>query len=184
MLKESKQEIIELCKKWVETFIIGLNLCPFAKTPFVKGRVRFVVYGEQDLRRLLELYGEELELLEEQPTNKLETTLVIVPALGNQTHFSIYVKYCQEMLVINQLEEAFLIVPFHPLTQHMGYPKNAPNHFTGKAPYPIVHILRKPSVDKFGTLYQGDVQIDNDIKLRKLGRKYLIELWREMVESM
>ena len=30
-------------RAWVDRVVIGLNLCPFAKAPQIKGRVRYVV---------------------------------------------------------------------------------------------------------------------------------------------
>ncbi|MEZ4932018.1 MAG: DUF1415 family protein [Saprospiraceae bacterium] len=42
-----KQPIIEKSKTWVEKFVIGLQLCPFAKRPFEKGQVRFEVCFEK-----------------------------------------------------------------------------------------------------------------------------------------
>ncbi|MBL8480274.1 MAG: DUF1415 family protein, partial [Sterolibacteriaceae bacterium] len=36
-------EIIAVTRKWLERAVIGLNLCPFAKSVHVKELVRFVV---------------------------------------------------------------------------------------------------------------------------------------------
>ncbi|MDH5592492.1 MAG: DUF1415 domain-containing protein, partial [Gammaproteobacteria bacterium] len=30
-------------RKWVETLVVGLNLCPFAKRELVNNRIRFYV---------------------------------------------------------------------------------------------------------------------------------------------
>ena len=33
---------INLIKKWLEETVIGLNLCPFAKTPFEEGKIALI----------------------------------------------------------------------------------------------------------------------------------------------
>ena len=64
---------------WVEHAVIGLNLCPFAKAPWVKGQVRCVVSASQDPASLLEELRAELQLLVETDPRKTETTLLVVP---------------------------------------------------------------------------------------------------------
>lgn len=183
MLKESKEEIIQICKTWLETFIIGLNLCPFARNPYRKGQVRFVVAGDGDPDKLMEAFLKEGELLLEKDPAEVETTLLIIPALGKMEHFMAYMKYCTDLIDYNKLTDVLMVVPFHPFMYHEGPPREAPNHFTGRSPYPIVHILRKASVDKLGAAYKGDVQMENNRKLRKMGTKQLKEMWKTMLTS-
>jgi hypothetical protein len=37
--------VIQQSKLWVDTFIIGLNLCPFAQLPFKKKTIRYAISG-------------------------------------------------------------------------------------------------------------------------------------------
>src|SRR5882672_10115861 len=64
---------------WVEHAVIGLNLCPFAKAPWVKGQVRCVVSTSREPAALLDELRAELRLLAEADPQQTETTLLVVP---------------------------------------------------------------------------------------------------------
>ncbi len=66
-------------RQWVETFVVGMNLCPFAKRELVKNRVRFVTTAATTAEQLLQVLQTELELLNADPS--VETTLLIHPAV-------------------------------------------------------------------------------------------------------
>jgi len=55
--------IAEITKKWVETFVVKLNLCPFAKAELLNDRIRFSVCNAQTEGALLSVLKTELELL-------------------------------------------------------------------------------------------------------------------------
>ena len=50
-------------RAWVDRAVIGLQLCPFAKAPQVKGQVRYVASEAVDAEALLSDLVEELKLL-------------------------------------------------------------------------------------------------------------------------
>ncbi len=76
---ENDEEIIQAVRQWVETFVVGMNLCPFAKRELVKKRVRFVTTAATTAEQLLQVLQTELELLNADPS--VETTLLIHPAV-------------------------------------------------------------------------------------------------------
>ncbi|MBT8218366.1 MAG: DUF1415 domain-containing protein, partial [Bacteroidia bacterium] len=41
-------------RNWLQNFVIGLRLCPFAKTPFDNNQIRYRVYPGSDSTKLLE----------------------------------------------------------------------------------------------------------------------------------
>lgn len=180
MLTEKPDDIIQTCKKWVETFIIDLNLCPFAKQFYIKNKVRFVVIDKQKSDDFFYAFGDEVECLQQNETP--ETTLMIIPAFGNIQHFMMYFKLCQEMLEINKADKDFMIVPFHPAMRNHQHEANDPQQFTGIAPYPIVHILRQKTVNRLGAKYKSDIQKDNDATLRKMGTKKLMQLLKDVLQ--
>ena len=73
--------VIAETRAWVDRAVIGLNLCPFAKAPQVKGLVRYAVSAATDPAALLADLIAELERLAESKPDKLETTLLIHPGV-------------------------------------------------------------------------------------------------------
>ncbi|MBC2787125.1 DUF1415 family protein, partial [Francisella tularensis subsp. holarctica] len=49
----NKQQIITATQNWVKTFVVGMNLCPFAKREVVKNRVRYFVSEATTTEQLL-----------------------------------------------------------------------------------------------------------------------------------
>ncbi|TAE01169.1 MAG: DUF1415 family protein [Bacteroidetes bacterium] len=182
MLSEEKiAETIATTKKWVETIIIGLNLCPFAKSPFQHNKIRFSVIDAKNINGFLELFVKELELMEQDET--IETTLLILPALGNITeHFLPYFQLCEKTIVFNQAQKKFQLVSFHPFARFTGIPANSARNLIAMAPYPIVHILRTPSVENLGAAMKKDVQTENDKRLKKMSQTEVQALWKKIEE--
>ena len=75
----SKEQVIAETRAWVDRAVIGLNLCPFAKAPQVKGQIRYALSLASDPAALLADLITELERLAEAPAERLETTLLIHP---------------------------------------------------------------------------------------------------------
>ena len=66
-------------RRWVQRAVIGLNLCPFAKSVEVKGQVRYAVSHATRAKALLvDLERELLQLVATDPA-ALDTTLLIAP---------------------------------------------------------------------------------------------------------
>ncbi len=71
--------VIAETRAWVERVVIGLNLCPFAKAPQVKGQVRYVLSEASEPEALLAGLVDELKLLAGTPADRIETTLLVHP---------------------------------------------------------------------------------------------------------
>ncbi|TAE75336.1 MAG: DUF1415 family protein [Bacteroidetes bacterium] len=177
--EQQKKETIDVVQKWVETFIIGLNLCPFAKLPFQNQEIRFIVADTDNMKSFLEAFMAEIDFLDENPTT--ETTLMIIPAFGKIEQFQIFFNFCEETLVLNNLEKKYQIVSFHPYARFKGVPVDSPRNLTAMAPYPIVHILKVDSVQNLGANLKKDVITENDKKLRKMPKEEMLQLWAEIL---
>lgn len=64
-------------RDWLESVVIGLNLCPFAQREFVNNRVRFAITDADSELQLLQALESELQLLFGDTT--IETTLLVHP---------------------------------------------------------------------------------------------------------
>ncbi|MET0209090.1 MAG: DUF1415 family protein, partial [Burkholderiaceae bacterium] len=65
--------------RWVQRAVIGLNLCPFAKSVEVNQRLRIVVSPAATPEALLKDLARELLSLRREDPEEVETTLVVHP---------------------------------------------------------------------------------------------------------
>ena len=79
MSKPISTEISNEVRQWLETTVIGLNLCPFAQRELVRDSVRFVVSEASSEAELLQDLSDELALLGEDEL--IATTLLIHPSV-------------------------------------------------------------------------------------------------------
>ena len=66
-------------RRWIERAVIGLNLCPFARNPFIDERICYRVSGARTEDALVADLGVELERLHAADPSRIETTLLIHP---------------------------------------------------------------------------------------------------------
>ena len=66
------EKTVQTVQQWVETFVVGMNLCPFAKREIVNNTVRFATTTSTTEEQLLIALQAELEWLDTDPS--VETT--------------------------------------------------------------------------------------------------------------
>ena len=164
-----QSEIIEDVRSWLESFIIELNLCPFAKRELVKDRVRFSVSLAESAEQLLASLLEELRLLESD--SEIETTLLIHPnALQEFTDYNQFLDLVDALIQQEGYSGIFQIASFHPQYRFAETVDEAEN-YSNRSPYPLLHILRESSVEREVANYPDTSTIpEQNIRLlRKLG---------------
>lgn len=141
------QQVEASVRKWVDTFVVGMNLCPFAKRELVKQRVRFTVTEASTEDELLQALQAELELLDEDAS--IETTLLIHPAvLGDFLDYNQFLDVADALLLHMELDGVYQVASFHPDYQFGGTAPWAAENYTNRSPYPILHLLREESLDR------------------------------------
>jgi len=150
-------------RKWVGTFIVDLNICPFAKKELVKKRVRFAVTEAATEESLLMALESELELLNTDPA--IETTLLIHPqVLKDFGDFNQFLDLADGLLVQMDLEDIYQIASFHPDYQFAGTDPGDAENYTNRSPYPVLHLLREDSLDQV----LSDAQDADQIPMRNI----------------
>lgn len=141
--------VIAHTRLWLEKAVIGLNLCPFAKAPYIKNRVRIAVSHAPHLDGFLEDLDRELQLLAATPAADIETSLLVHPALfADFLQFNDMLDFADQAVADNQLEGIIQIAPFHP---HFQFADTAPEdigNYTNRSPYPTLHLIREDSIAK------------------------------------
>ena len=140
---------ISITREWVEQFVIGLNLCPFAKKPALEGRIRYVLFEGKDPKELGELLAKELLFLQATDPAVVETTLLIHPcALRDFADYNDYLEVWDELLVGLDLEGDIQVASFHPEYQFEGTHLDDPENYTNRSPFPMLHLIREASVER------------------------------------
>jgi len=165
---------IRASRRWVESLVVGMNLCPFAKRELDNKRVRFTVTHARSEEQLLMALQDELELL--QSDSSVETTLLIHPqALQDFGDYNQFLAYADDLLLQMKLDGIFQIASFHPDYQFGGTePDDAENH-TNRSPYPMLHLLREESLEKaiashpdVDTIPPRNIELMNEMGREKL----------------
>ncbi|MDO4433380.1 MAG: DUF1415 domain-containing protein [Alysiella sp.] len=161
------ETIILHTNAWLEKAVIGLNLCPFAKAPYVKGQIRIAVSHAKHLDGFLEDLDRELQLLLEKSPQELETTLLVHPTLfPDFLVFNDVLDIAEATLSDNQAEGIIQIVPFHPDFQFANTDADDISNYTNRSPYPTLHLIRENSITKATEAFPDpSVIFERNIKL-------------------
>lgn len=173
------EHIISQTRSWVETFVVGLNLCPFAKKELVNDRVRFVVTKADTEEGLLQALAHEMQLLADDDT--IETTILIHPSvLQAFEDYNQFLSLTDALIAEMDFEGIFQVASFHPDYQFGGtMPEDAEN-YTNRSPYPMLHILREESLEGAISSHSAIDQIPlrNIALMNELGSERLKEMLR------
>jgi hypothetical protein len=157
---------------WLEAAVIGLQLCPFAKSVHVRGLIHYVVSRATEPERLLQVLERELRALAAVDVQVRDTTLVIFPdALVSFRDFNDFLGSAEDLLDALDLDGVLQIASFHPRFQFAGTTTDDITNATNRAPYPTLHLLREASVDKAVAAFeQADTIFEaNMATLQRLG---------------
>ncbi|MFT4194266.1 DUF1415 domain-containing protein [Ottowia sp.] len=141
--------VIADTRRWLERAVIGLNLCPFAKAPHVKGQIHYAAYAGAEPDELLALLRAELQALAARDPAERETTLLMAPRLfAGFLDFNDFLAEADAVLADLALDGTLQIAPFHPRFQFAGTAEDDVTNATNRAPYPTLHLLREASIDR------------------------------------
>lgn len=178
----SNHNIIRSTQKWVESIVVDLNLCPFARKVLIDNRVRFTVTGAVTEAQLLDELQVELDLLGHEPS--IETTLLIHPrVLQDFDAYNQFLESADRLLEILQLEGVYQVASFHPDYRFAGTAGDDVENFTNRAPYPVLHLIREDSLERaLADFPDADQTPARNIALMKtLGREKLTALMQACV---
>lgn len=161
---------LEETQKWVETVVIGLNLCPFAHKPFREDRIRYVCTEVSHPEGLLEVLYEELVHLQNTQAAELETTLLVHPlVLQNFEEYLDFVQIAEVLVEEIGLEGVIQLASFHPDYQFAGTSSQSAENYTNRSPYPMLHLIREESITKGLEAYKGDPKVIPQNNIARIG---------------
>ena len=167
-------------RRWIQSFVIELNLCPFAHGVSARDGIRYRACDSEALTDILHALHEEMDWLESDL--KTETSfLILTSAMGDFSDFNDCLAMAQELLVMMNWVGRYQLVGFHPHHQFDATDRGDAENYTNRSPYPMVHILRESSVTQAVDATEDIALIPerNTNTLNQLGVEVLINRWRD-----
>ena len=123
---------------------------------------------------------QELDLLQRNSEQDIATTLVAFPqALRNFEDYLQFFDEAQDLLLESGLDGVVQLASFHPQYRFAGEAPEAASHFSNRAPYPLIHLLREAMisralehVDDPSQIPDGNIQTLNTIGVPELERRW------------
>lgn len=138
---------ITITQHWVLDFVIGLNLCPFARQPFNKQKIRFATTEKTDAEDILLAFWDEVQHLLKTPKEEVSNTLFILSSVDWDFESFLDIYYVAEELLEEQgLQEHIQLAGFHPDFQFEETGFEEPVNFVNRSPIPMIHLLRVDEV--------------------------------------
>jgi hypothetical protein len=174
-------KIIADTQQWLERAVIGLNLCPFAKSVVVRKQVRYALSAASTADDLLAELENELNRLASAEPAELDTTLLIHPLV--MTDFLDYHFFLAEVDALNRnlgYDGVFQIASLHPQYEFAGSEPDDIANFTNRSPYPTLHLLRESSIDRAVAAFPdaADIFERNIETMERLGHEGWQKLWK------
>lgn len=177
---ESAARIFAETRAWLEKAVIGLNLCPFAKSVFVKKQVRYALTATTDADGLLAELTHEFALLAETPASALDTTLLIHPqAMGDFLDYHFFLGEVDALIRNLGYEGVFQVASLHPQYEFAGSDPDDIANYTNRSPYPTLHLLREESIDRAVAAFpNAETIFERNIEtMERLGHDGWRKLW-------
>lgn len=139
------RELVERhIRRWLDEFVVGLDLCPFARPLLGAPGLRISICEQRDAKALRRAFLVELDTLQASPEAEIATTLLAFPrALGKFEDYLEFLEQAQELLEASGLSGLVQLASFHPRYRFEGEPEDGASHYSNRAPYPLVHLLRE-----------------------------------------
>ena len=131
-------------RRWIEQFVVGENLCPFAAPVLRDELLRIVVCDSADEVAQMRALLHELDRLQSTPEQELATTVVVYTA--GLTAFDDYLDFLavvEHLLDEAELDGVIQIASFHPDYCFADAAPDDAGNFTNRSPYPMLHLLRE-----------------------------------------
>lgn len=172
-LPTAVEEVIEITKQWLQDMVVGLNLCPFSHTVFAQDQIHYAVSPGVGDAHWKTFYVRQLRLLLDSEETDIATSLLMFPeGLENFDDYLDVLDWFEELLEQGDLTQHVQLASFHPHYQFDEVAADDLSHFTNRAPYPTIHLIRHAQMTKVLEQVADPEQIylDNIDSLEKLGR--------------
>jgi hypothetical protein len=130
-----------MINKWLEKTIIGLDLCPFTRRPYLEGKILIEELSGRETAEAQNQFLNSLNLFQAQV--KFETVLLVYSQWKTTfKDFYEFLEDCENQLISLNLDNEFQLVAFHPEFCFEGLPFSDRANLVNSSPLPLIHILK------------------------------------------
>jgi hypothetical protein len=168
---------------WLEHFVVGLNLCPFAAPVVSSDRLRIKICESTDLDQVMHTFLSELDLIQSSSELDIATTLLVIPnALDDFEDYLDVIDLAETLLIDAGLEGVIQLASFHPHYQFAEEPAESASHFSNRSPYPLIHFLREDMIARaLGSFSNPEtIPVKNISILESIGREEIERRWKNI----
>ena len=174
---QTRKNALATVTQWIETVVIGLNLCPFAGPVVQKGGLNLQVWDGRDLNDLVEDVTLALSGLAAAGPDHT-SIIVLTEALADFSDYNDFLGILDAVIEDVGLSGVIQIASFHP---DYCFAEHAPDdvaNYTNRAPYPLIHLLRENDVSHAVDNVTDTLQIPirNVTLMRELGQEQMLKL--------
>lgn len=167
---------LQAMQTWVETWVIGQNLCPFARPSVEKGGLLLrLAHGAETEARLLELI-QLVRDMEQQPEK--ESALLVLPQLVDFDDFLDELALAEALLETEGLHQQWQLASFHPDYRFEGEAAEDASHYTNRSPCPAWHLLRE------SVMSRATVHIEDPLAIPERNMRRMRALGVEQIKRM
>ena len=162
-------DYIDVTKLWVEEFIIGHNICPFAAKPFEEGKVKWEVLNEA--AEFTNVIQAALEKFVKEDWDSFSTCFLIMPFLKNFDDLVEVFYVIQEVAEDLNFSEKLQYAAFHPQSHYGDIDKDEPVNFANRSPFAMVQLLKVDELDSLNITddFKDEFLQKNESLLTELG---------------
>jgi hypothetical protein len=133
--------LCNMINKWLVKTIIGLDLCPFTRRPYLEGKVLIEELSGQDCAQAQNQFLSSLSFFQGQA--QFETVLLAYPEWKVSFEaFYDFLADCEEHLISLNLQDEFQLVAFHPDFCFDGLKFSNRANLVNSSPLALIHILK------------------------------------------
>jgi hypothetical protein len=167
-------------RSWLEQFVVGLNLCPFARPLLTAEALRIAITDDTDRAQLRRFFLLELDRLQGSSEEEIATTLLVFSAaLADFADHLDFLDEARDLLHAAGLEGLVQLASFHPHYLFAGEHRTAASHYSNRSPWPVIHLIREDMLERVLRDYPDPQSIPdtNIATLQAIGREEIERRW-------
>jgi len=170
---------VKLTKQWIERFVIGLRLCPFAHFSFYNDSIYYNVSQNKKHQSCLEDLMNLISIMEAKDEDTLSNAFLIFDQSLSFDFMLSLKKKLDSKLDRSEFEGLFQSIVFHPEFQFADEDFHASGNFTNRSPLPMMHILREEEIANAISMTENvdDIPFRNKELLENLKIKKISEVF-------